>query len=114
MDALCAAVGQMVYQAAHAWKAKGRVAAGTRDENAVNLSRPHEGLLKQLPLRVLAAVKQPVALALAQRHRRRRPVASGHIQSLRSTEQSIQTQDYLVPANIYNLEEAVDKCMYDA
>ena len=81
MDALCAAVGQMVYQAAHAWKAKGRVAAGTRDENAVNLSRPHEGLLKQLPLRVLAAVKQPVALALAQRHRRRRPVASAHIQS---------------------------------
>ena len=53
----CAAVGQMVYQAAHAWKAKGQVAAGTRDENPVNLPRPHEGLLKQLPLRVLAAVK---------------------------------------------------------
>lgn len=58
---------------AHAWKAKGRIAAGSGDKEAVNLARADERLLQQLPLRVLSAVKQPIAFALSQRHRRCRP-----------------------------------------
>ena len=44
-----------------------------RDEDAVDLARPDQRLLEQLALRILPAVEQPVALALAQRNRRRRP-----------------------------------------
>ena len=60
--------------AARTRQAEGGRGRRARQEDAVHLARPHERLLEQLALRVLAAVEQPLTLALAQRHRRRRPV----------------------------------------
>jgi hypothetical protein len=50
------------------WEAKGGLCRGASDEDAVDLARAHQRLPQQLPLRVLAAVKQEVALPLAQRY----------------------------------------------
>ncbi len=55
------------------WQAEGGVPSGARDEHAVDLAGAHERLFEELALRVLPAVKQPIALALAQRNGGSRP-----------------------------------------
>ncbi len=55
------------------WQPQHTLRGRAREEDAVDLARPHERLAHELALRVLPALKQPDGLVLAQRQRGRAP-----------------------------------------